>query len=388
MHIRSFTWGEASISWSVVIEELLYAAENMGEDVCLLSTNGFAGMKYWTGPKALGQDVKHRNFTRTSAFDLDITYTVPQNFPQRFLDNSKCKMAIYAYESSIMPATWTPYYSMVDYMLPPSDYVKNMMVRNGCPEEKVVVVPHGVDISVFNPNVAPLNLGVNKKVKFLCVGEPHYRKQLEGLIRLYCKEFSAQDDVCLIIKTKIFNAGDKIRPFEVDIRQVLTEMKSKHGPRMPQIKILSTRLNNIAPLYTACDAFTLMTSSEGWGIPFLEALACKIPVIAPRFGGQLQFLNDKNAILTKCGTRVALPQEQYWVANKNATTGKPDEADFALAMRQVYSDVLKIKSDPLVHADVYEKYKVMTDNGLRDAQGLTWESAMRQIINLAKKRNS
>lgn len=385
MYVRSYTWGEASISWSVVMEELLYAAENLGHNVTLLSTNGYAGMKYWTGRKVLEQDIKYRELLKTQqAFDLDITYTVPENFPKRFLNNSKYKMAIYAYESSIMPESWTQHYSLVDYILPPSQYVKDMMLRNGCPEDKIVIVPHGVDLDVFNPNVKPINLEINKTIKFLCVAEPHYRKQLDKLIKVYCKEFSSNDDVCLVLKTKIFNNGDKLRAFEMDLRPTLLEMKKKYGSKMAQIKVVSTRLNNVASLYTACDAFVLMTASEGWGMPFLEALACKLPVVAPRFGGQLQFLNDSNAILTKCGTRLALPQEQYWNANPKATTGNPDESSFALAMRNTYTDLLKIKTKQNLHQDVYQKYENLKNAGLETAMQLTWKNAFKQIASLVK----
>jgi glycosyltransferase involved in cell wall biosynthesis len=378
MHIRSYSWGEANISWSVVIEELLFAAENMGHDVVFLSTNGYKGMKYWTGQKGLRQDIIQRQYLRDKKiFDIDLTYTVPQNFPQRFINDSKKKLAIYAYESSIMPAKWKGFYHLVDYMLPPSQYVADMMLRNGCPKEKIVIVPHGVDTDVFNPDVAPLKLQSDKKVKFLCVAEPHYRKQLDKLLRLFCETFTADDDVSFVLKTKLFKPGDEIKGFEMDLKPVLLELKKQYGAKMPEIKVISKRLDNIASLYTACDAFVLMTASEGWGVPYLEALACGIPVIAPKHGGQLQFLNDSNAILTPCGTRKARGQEQYWQPHPDAMVGNPNEKVFGEAMKRLYRT---LNGDvKLYKKDIESKIQC----GLETARELTWKNAMQQIIDLS-----
>lgn len=372
MKIRSFSWGSANISWSVVIEELLEAMENMGHDICFSSTNGYKGMKYWNEQKFLEQNLYQRQLLRSKqSFDLDLTYTVPQNFPKRFLKNSRYKMAIYAYESSIMPKHWKNYYSIVDYVLPPSQYVGDMMRRNGCPSEKICVVPHGVDINVFHPEVKPLPLKTEKQFKFLCVGEPHYRKQLDKLLSLYCKCFTAADDVSLILKTKIFNPGDEIKGFEMDLRKVLGDLRKKHGKQMPEIKVIGKRIKNIASLYTACDAFALMTASEGWGVPYLEALAVGMPVIAPRHGGQLQFLNDDNAILTKCGVRKARIQEQYWKPHPKATVGDPDEEAFGEAMLQMYKNFDAISAR-------------LKEPALQTANQLTWENAAKQILQLVK----
>lgn len=379
MKIRSLSWGEANISWSVVIEELLYAAENMGHDVCFLSTNGYKGMKYWTGKKGLEQDVKQRKFIREGGvFDLDLTYTVPQNFPQRFLTKSKKKMAIYAYESSIMPQHWKKFYSIVDYVLPPSQYVADMMERNGCPKDKIKVVPHGVDLSVFNPQVKPLKLNTNKSIKFLCVAEPHYRKQLDKLLKLYCETFTSNDDVCFVLKTKIFKPGEAIKGFEMDLRPLLISLKNKYKDKMPEIKVIGNRIPNIASLYAACDVFALMTASEGWGVPYLEALAMGMPVIAPRHGGQLQFLNGDNSILTKCGIRKAKPQEQYWGAHSKAVVGNPNEQDFADTMYRVYKELLSKSAS----FDLKAKYDKQQKHALATAQELTWKNAMQQIIDL------
>jgi len=391
LNIRSKSWGKANISWSVVIEELLHAAEELGHKTIFQSTNGTLGMKYWDYSRSVQDELEQRDFIRTGMpFDIDLTYTVPKNFPDRFLKNSKKKMAIYAYESSIMPSEWKEYYKLVDYMLPPSQYVADMMIKNGCPSDKIKVVPHGVDLKIFNQDVKPIDFKSEKSVKFLCVAEPHYRKQLDRLLNLYCETFTSEDDVSLILKTKIFKNQQEVnlkKEFEVDLRPIIAKLKSKFGSKMPEIKIISKRLSNIAGLYAACDVFALMTASEGWGMPFLEALAVGIPVIAPKHGGQLQFLNEENSILTECGTRKAKPYEQYWGGHPNAVVGDPDESSFSQAMKATYREqmALKGKIQTTDLNQIKKKYSSMKINALATANKLTWKNAMQQIIDLTER---
>lgn len=372
MKIRSFTWGAADLSWSVVMEELLHTAELNGHHVDFISTNGTKGMMYWNEKRNSDAMLSERQMMRKGLqYDLDIVFTVPQNFPQRFLKSSKVKMALYDYESSHMPAHWSRFYHLVDFVIPSSNYVADMFRRNGCPEEKIKVVHHGIDLNIFNTEAPPASLPTEKKFKFLCVAAPHYRKQIPQLLDIYCRTFSNKDDVCLVLKTKIFKDGDEIKPFEVDLRKTLSSLSKKYGGSIPEIQVVTNKIDNMASLYTACDAFALMTASEGWGMPFLEAMACGLTVIAPKFGGQLDFLNDKNAILTNCGVRKALKQEQYWGVTPGATTGDPDPIDFGSKMRLVYENnqIISDRLRPEMASTV---------------PNFTWESAWEKIRDIAK----
>lgn len=372
MYIRCQTWGKPGLSWPIVMDELTHAAEQAGDDVYLTSTNGCSGMRYWSDEKSKRKREELAPVFETG-FDLDITYTLPTNFSRRFLANSRVKAALYNYESSVMPVKWKKYYDLVDLICPSSSYVADIFRENGVPEEKIKVIPLGVDLDVFQPQGESYPIETEKTFKFLCVSEPHYRKQLPLLLDTYCQTFTNQDDVCLILKTKLFNKQNikSKLSIEIDLRTTLQALQSRYGDKIPEIKLVDYYIEDIASLYRAADAFVLMTASEGWGMPYLEALATGTPVIAPNFGGQLEFLNSDNAILVKSDTRIALPQEQYWMKRppKDAIVGMPDVQDYSNAMRSVFNNKEAIKT----------KYY---DAGLETAEKFTWANALREIKNL------
>jgi len=52
-------------------------------------------------------------------------------------------------------------------------------------------------------------------------------------------------------------------------------------------------------LYNSMDAFVLISRGEGFGLPYLEAGACGLPVIGSNCSGQTDFLNKDNSYLVE-----------------------------------------------------------------------------------------
>lgn len=69
-------------------------------------------------------------------------------------------------------------------MVAPSMAIRESMLLNGMPSEKMVVLPHGVPKPVTIPPFAPPNDG---KVKFFCVGRVSYVKGLHVLLAAFRK---------------------------------------------------------------------------------------------------------------------------------------------------------------------------------------------------------
>jgi intein/homing endonuclease/glycosyltransferase involved in cell wall biosynthesis len=195
-------------------------------------------------------------------YDLELAYTVFLQSPRRFFKESKARAIIWNYESSMIPPGWHLYTEAVDYILPSSQYSLDIFANNGVPKDKLVLVPHGVDTRVFNPDIPPFELKTNKKVKFLHVARPHARKHHDKIIKGYLDTFTGDDDVCLVLKTTL-KAPDKDKLFEIDVRKILEEEYNKRS-NPAEIEIVDTYVDHIGSLYTACDVHVIMSSSEGF----------------------------------------------------------------------------------------------------------------------------
>jgi len=385
-------------SWAFVAQALARAMKQSGHSVFIKSTNGLEHFPEDLKPLLLPGYHSHPSLPEVAflgekgitnslsdipscdirespdqnrPYDLELAYTILYQIPRRFYAESACRMVIWNFESSIMPPGWQMYHRGVDYILPSSQYSSDIFLQNGVPASKLVVVPHGVYREMFHPGIPPFKLHTQKRIKFLHNAIPHHRKLHERVIGAYLDAFTGDDDVCLVLKTK-FLQPSKDKPFEVDVREIL-ERKLKGCPNPPEIEVITSFVPDIGSLYTACDAVVSMSSCEGYCLPLLEALACGSVVIAPRHGGQLDFLDDRNALLVDTGEMKAPLSMQYWTHAPEAVVGDPSERHCAELMRRVYADPAGEK------ARVAEAARVTTER-------FTWEAAAKQIVDLAETR--
>ena len=357
------TQGNAA-SWALTIHYLADQFLKQGHELYLNTTNGIKGV-----PKHL---LKY--FRDCNDPDIDIVYTLPQNWPHRFsgvlsgTKKAKLRLGVFNYESSILPQGWAEYHKYVDYLLPSSEYVRDIFIRAGIPEEKVVTMPLGVDFdSLHAPITEEFEFSTKKKFKLLNISIPHSRKNIPLLLDAYFEEFTMDDDIVLIIKTTV---AEKQHEFEIDVKAALEEVKSKHeGKRLPEYVIFQHRFENMATVYKKTDALINVAASEGFGLPLLEAMACGKLVAGPKYGGVLDFLDRDNSLLIDTA-EVRAPQEyQYWQANPNATVGGPLKESIQKTMRNLYEN----------HEALHKKFDA---NMKTTVERYSWNNAVKLILDL------
>jgi len=203
------------------------------------------------------------------------------------------------WEFGSLPKKWVEAIaSMVDEVWVDTNFVKDEYVTSGVPEEKVKVIPLGVNPNLFNPNARPANLGTNKSFKFLFVGGTIPRKGIDILLTAYTSEFTPSDDVCLVIKdfgTNSFYKGQGCQR-EID------EMSRRSD--VPSILYLTDDMEDedLPGLYAACDCLVHPYRGEGFGLPIAEAMACGLPVIVTGYGACLDFCTDDTSYLIPATT--------------------------------------------------------------------------------------
>lgn len=362
LNIRSQSMLGTHHSWAITMRNLLTQFQEKGHKLYLTTTNGKESIPENLLPR-VGRDI--------AIPDLDICYTLPRNFKDRFSKKSKLKLAIYNYETSEFPRMWRGDINHIDYALPSSNFSKQVFVDGGWPESKCIVVPHG--INPITPDefaaVETYKLKTSKKFKFLNVSIPHHRKNIDILIESYYLTFSNQDDVCLVLKTSL----DKPKQsFEVDVADIIRKMQKRHANRpggLPQIELITSRVPDMLSLYKACDVLVSATSSEGFGLPLLEAMDAGKLVIAPKCTGQLDFLNIDNSLLVDVKEIDAGKEYQYWIQTPGAKTYQPIVGDLSRAMLVAYQ----------AHPALIVKFKPEMERVCRQ---FTWSNAADQILSI------
>jgi glycosyltransferase involved in cell wall biosynthesis len=214
-----------------------------------------------------------------------------------------------------------------------SAWTREMAVAGGVEPERVRVVPHGVDPDVFRPAGPRVPLTTRKAFAFVFVGGTVARKGIDILLRAYTAAFRRQDDVCLVIKDHGANALYREGTAREEIARLAAD------PHAPEILHLDRHLTarQLAALYRACRVAVFPYRAEGFLIPALEALACGVPTMLPRFGPCLDFSDDATSFLVEA-RRIRLPVNRAFRLRLG----------FDVELEEV--DFCEIPADALAHA--------------------------------------
>ena len=94
-------------------------------------------------------------------------------------------------------------------------------------------------------------------------------------------------------------------------------------------------------LYKAATAYVLPTHGEGWGLPYMEAMAMGLPTIATDWGGNLEFMSRNTSLLVRvAGFEPSDPYDD-WLRNFHWAT--PDVNHLAELMAWCFYNPEKAK---------------------------------------------
>ncbi|BCU75855.1 glycosyltransferase family 4 protein [Luteolibacter sp. LG18] len=217
----------------------------------------------------------------------------------------------------------------LDHLWVPSEWQREVFLRNGISAEKLSVVPLGFDPEAFHPPVTPRQPG--PVFRFLFVGKWEERKALPELLEAFCSEFRADEPVELVLHAH--------NPFLADFDQEerLRQELRKLGARDARVRCRGeVALADLVRAYREADAFVLPTRSEGWGLPLLEAMACGLPCIATNYSGLTAFAHAGNALLVETDGVIRVRDPFFfhpWLIW--GTWARPNVAHLRRLMRQV-----------------------------------------------------
>lgn len=332
-------------SWSVIGRATARALIQQGHHVDIFSTNGIQYFPDDLKPHLIGYQDGTVLYGKLPGIDYDMTfsYTALKNAPQYLQHSKKNRFLTWVYEWPLLPQGFAKHHGSTDLIFAPSTFAKQGFITSGVPENKVVVVPHGIDQEQFN-TVEQYTLKTKKSTKiFVNIGQSHRRKNIDGVFKSYCAAFTNKDDVCLVAKISK-NAMDN--PFDIDAMKTMLTIKERYGSKAPEIELITDYVPNIAALYNAIDILFFPSHAEGFGIPPLEALFAGKVSVSSRYGGVLDFLNGDNSVLVDGKIAPAPLNHQYWQGSIRNTHFVPDHNDTVDKLRYavVNKDVLNNKA--------------------------------------------
>ncbi|MBU4284991.1 glycosyltransferase family 4 protein [Patescibacteria group bacterium] len=149
--------------------------------------------------------------------------------------------------------------------------------------QKVEMIPNGVNWERFRPDVDKLKtrkeLGFDAENLIVCVSRLEHKNGTHDLIESvkYLQDFD--------FKLMICGSGSEKEKLEKMIKDFNLE---------DRVFLLGDILHSELPKYVACaDIFVRPSLAEGFGIVFLEAMACSVAVIGTPVGGIPDFLKDR-----------------------------------------------------------------------------------------------
>lgn len=114
--------------------------------------------------------------------------------------------------------------------------------------------------------------------------------------------------------------------------------------------------------YNLADVNVSASSSEGWGLPTGESMACGVPNIGPNCSSFIELIgNDKDESKNRGWLANIATYHQIQDGSERALV---DEKDLALKMKMAYVEK--------------DKMKVFSDNGIQFMKNYTWENVVKQ----------
>ncbi len=151
-----------------------------------------------------------------------------------------------------------------------------------------------VGFPVKNTQPAPIALETASDFNFLSVLQWSPRKNLENTIGWFLEEFKEDENVGLIVKANVARNSLIDR---VHTENRLKSLKDSIGEHKCKVYLLHGNLSDeeMVGLYNQDNIHALinLAHGEGFGLPMFEAACHGLPVIAPNWSGQLDYMRTE-----------------------------------------------------------------------------------------------
>ena len=192
-------------------------------------------------------------------------------------------------------------------ILTPSQWSRRGLIASGVPEEHIVVIPFGVNTTIFRPLPQEQREQLRGKTRagsdfvFLHVSDLSWSKGLDLLLSAFATVAERHPEARLVLKGVDVPCNSS-RRLEEAKAALSDEQRDAVVPRMRYLGELA-RFEKLAMLYQMADAYVSPYRTTAFHRPALEAAACGLPVICTAGGPTDEFLADGFALPVRSEAR-------------------------------------------------------------------------------------
>lgn len=280
------------LAWHLYTSEQVAKMKAKGEIEPVFYKTGDNEFELTGVPKKNGNNSMFAVFDQIEKFKPDVVFTIGDYSDFWYMKAIKEKLN-YNFK-------WVPYFTiehdefdvlasvikMADLIMVPSLFGKDMLEKEFGRE--VVLAPYGIDkafkmVSPEEKEALKKKWKVEKKYRFISVGQNTWRKQLPVLIQAMdiLEGYGYGKDVELYMHTNI-HAIDPMEAALFNLKEVAKKLKT--NIRFPDDSMNHSLFDSpsdeiMAELYNASDYFVSSSICEGFGLPIVEAMACGLPAV-------------------------------------------------------------------------------------------------------------
>lgn len=206
------------------------------------------------------------------------------------------KIGYFYWETTKLHPRWVAELKYLNEIWAPCELVRKAVIESGY-KGKVSIVP--TPIKLFDKNlkikIPNENKNTDELFKFYSIFQWHKRKGYENLLKGYISEFSAEDNVLLILKVNPIGYKNMT---SAAIKKDILKIKSYVNKENPPPIFLSEKIlpeSYIYSLHNSADCYVAPHYGEGWGMPIHDAMYAGKSIITTKFGGVTEFLDDNSA---------------------------------------------------------------------------------------------
>ena len=279
----------------------------------------------------LGRQLQDRKID----YDIKILHITPNILP-KYVEDGKYNIGRVFWETDKLPPDFASGCSYLDEIWTGSETTKKA-IENAGVDVPIYIIPEAIDTDFVAQE--PFKTDA-EGFKFYSIFEWTTRKNPDALIRAYLEEFSSQDNVSLTIKTYVDDFTNKKKNEIIGhIKGIKKQIKNKDLPPIYIYPHLMDR-HQIQRFHQTGDCFISCTRGEGWGIPQMEAMLFKKPVITTDAGGITDHLkNERDAIILpmkQVPVNYSSRNAQWYLPEQN--WGEVNHVYVRNAMRKVFKD--------------------------------------------------